>query len=44
MIDGINTYIPCALVCNYPGYKHGVRYGYKERNMNVAISRWMMNT
>ena len=23
---------------NYPGYKHGVRYGYKERNMNVAIS------
>lgn len=38
MIDGINTYIPCALACNYPGYKHGVRYGYKERNMNVAIS------
>ena len=38
MIDGINTYIPCVLACNYPGYKHGVRYGYKERNMNVAIS------
>ncbi|MBS7199885.1 MAG: hypothetical protein KH111_17385 [Bacteroidales bacterium] len=38
MVDGINTYIPCALACNYPGYKHGVRYGYKERNMNVAIS------
>ena len=38
MIDGINAYIPCALACNYPGYKQGIRYQYKERNVNVAVS------